>query len=151
MWVSPEIEFAHPELRRSLDGGAQFGDVLTLTGYRLNGERFKTGDVVELMTYWRALRTVDAEDDWVTFVHLLDANSEVIGGIDVLHCPPTGWFPGDVAVQVHRFSVAGDAPAGQQVFPEIGVYRRSTGRLPVVVDGEPVGDRVLFAPVEIGK
>ena len=105
--------------------------------------------MVELVTYWRALRTVTDEDDWVTFVHLLDVNSQVRGGTDVLHCPPTGWQPGDLVVQVHRFTLSAEAVAGQDVYPEIGVYRRSTGRLPVVLDGAAVADRVLLVPVAV--
>ena len=62
----------------------------------------------------------------------------------MLHCPPTGWLPGDVAVQVHRFSIAADAPSGE-AYLEVGVYRRGSNlRLPVLVDGQTAGDRVLL-------
>lgn len=152
MWVSSETQFTHPELRRSLNDGAQFGDVLALTGYRLNGDRFKKGDVVELVTYWHALRTVQAQDDWDTFVHLLNENSQVIGGTDVLDSPPTGWRPGDTVVQVHRFHVGEASPpkgSPQEAWIEIGVYRHKAGRLPVMLNDEIVGDRVLLAPVSI--
>jgi hypothetical protein len=121
---------------------------MALVGYRVNDGPFAPGDTVELVTYWRALRTVKEQDDWVTFVHLLDVNSQVLGGVDLLHCPPTGWMPGDLAVQVHRFVIDGSATSGKG-FLEIGVYRRSTGRLPVVIeDGDDAaGDRVLLSPV----
>jgi hypothetical protein len=105
--------------------------------------------VVELVTYWRALRAVEAQDDWVTFVHLLDANSKLIGSTDVLHCPPTGWYPGDIAVQVHRFAIADSAPPGKAAYLEAGIYRRSTGRLPVMDGAEQIGDRVLLSPIDI--
>jgi hypothetical protein len=94
------------------------------------------------------LRTVQDQDDWKTFVHLLDMNSTVIGGVDVLHAPPTGWYPGDVIVQVHDLIVDPSAPVGEAYW-EVGVYRDETGRLPVIVDGQAVGDRVLLAPVTI--
>ena len=149
MWLSPEIRFDQPELRRELEEGARFGDVMALIGYRIVGESFQPGDGVELVTYWRALRTAQAEDDWVTFVHLLDANSRQVGGVDVLHCPPTGWQPGDTVVQVHRFTVGADVPRKEQAYLEIGVYRRSTGRLPVLIGGESAGDRVLLEPLEV--
>jgi hypothetical protein len=156
-WISPEMQFTQPELRQALDESPRFGDVMALVGYRLTSHpdgRVRPGDAVEMLTYWRALRTVEprhlgpAEDDWVTFVHLLDPQSAVIGGVDVLHCPPTGWLPGDVAVQVHTFAVAGDAPAGE-VFLEVGVYRRGSGRIPVLVDGQPAGDRVLLESMHV--
>jgi len=148
-WISSEVRFTQPELRQDLPGAAQFGDVMSLVAYRLNEESFAPGDVVELVTYWRALRTVTDEDDWVTFVHLLDVNSQLRGGTDVLHCPPTGWQPGDLVVQVHRFILSSEAVAGQNVYLEIGVYRRSTGRLPVVLDGADVADRVLLEPIAV--
>ena len=149
MWVSPEVQFTQPELRRSLEDPAQFGEVMALVGYELNGRTFQPGEVVQLVTYWRALRTVQAEDDWSTFVHILDGNSQVRGGVDVLHCPPTGWLPGDVAVQVHRFSIREDAPRNQSMYLEMGVYRRTAGRLPVWIDGAAAGDRVLLPSVRI--
>ncbi len=154
MWISPEVQFTQPELRQQLEGPAQFGDVMALVGYRLDGEEIGRGqavgrgDTVELVTYWRALRTVRAQDDWNTFVHLLDRDSKVIGGVDVLHSPPTGWRPGDVVVQVHAFHVAADAPQGP-AYLEIGVYRHQTGRQPVLVDGQAAGDRVLLEPVRV--
>jgi hypothetical protein len=154
MWISPEIQFTQPELRQTLDAPPRFGDVMALVGYRLvSGEPVRAGATVELVTYWRALRTVEAEDDWVTFVHLLDARSDVMGGVDVLHCPPTGWLPGDVAVQVHTFHIAADAPSGD-AYLEIGVYRRgspvrASTRMPVIVDGQPAGDRVLLEPLRV--
>lgn len=149
-WISPEVQFTQPEVRRELQVPVQFGDAMALVGYRLNdASPLRPGDVVELVTYWRALRTVHREDDWVTFVHLLDADSREIGGTDVLHSPPTGWHPGDVVVQVHRFSVAEDAPLGQEAYLELGVYRRSTGRVPVIVDGQPAADRVLLSPIKV--
>jgi 4-amino-4-deoxy-L-arabinose transferase-like glycosyltransferase len=170
MWISPEVQFTQPELRQRLGGPAQFGDVMALVGYRLSGHGSESGqdsesspgsesgqgsgqtvgrgESVELVTYWRALRTVQAQDDWDTFVHLLDRDSKVIGAVDVLHSPPTGWQPGDVVVQVHVFDVAADAPQGP-AYLEIGVYRHQTGRQPVVVDGQVVGDRVLLDPVRV--
>jgi hypothetical protein len=122
---------------------------MELVGYRVLAENaLSPGDVVELVTYWRALRTVEAEDDWNTFVHLLDGQSTEIGGVDVLHCPPTGWLPGDIAVQVHSFVVAEGAPSGE-AYLEIGVYRRGSGRLPVLGAGQASGDRVLLETLRV--
>jgi hypothetical protein len=149
MWVSHETLFTQPELRQVVDEPPHFADVMELVRYRIAPDgTLEAGDTVELVTYWRALRAVEGEDDWNTFVHLLDPQSTVIGGVDVLHCPPTGWLPGDVAVQVHSFTIAGDAPVGE-AYLEIGVYRRDSGRIPVQVDGRTTGDRVLLEPLRI--
>jgi 4-amino-4-deoxy-L-arabinose transferase-like glycosyltransferase len=149
VWVSPETRFDQPALRQELQGEVQFGDLAALVGYRLNGTSFQPGDVVEVITYWRAQRTVSAEDDWATFVHLLDVDSNLIGSADVLDCPPTGWYPGDIVVQVHRFQVSTNSARGVQAYLELGLYRRSTGRLPVVVEGQAIADRLLLVPVEV--
>jgi hypothetical protein len=149
VWVSPEVRFDSPEVRREIEGGAAFGDLAALIGYERSAQAVAPGQLIELVTYWRARRTAVGEDDWVSFVHLLDAESNVIGGVDVLHCPPTGWMPGDIVVQVHRFAVDQAAPRGAEAQLEIGLYRRSTGRLPVIIEGEAVGDRLLLAPVTV--
>jgi len=146
-WLSPEVQFTQPELRQALDGPAQFGDLMSLLAYRLNATVFAPGGTVELVTYWRAQRAAIAQDDWRTFVHLLDGQSRELGGVDVLHCPPTGWLPGDVIIQVHRFRVSEGATPGE-AYLEVGVYRHTTGRLPVVTT-QAVADRVLLAPVQV--
>jgi hypothetical protein len=151
-WISPEIQFTQPELRQTLDEPPRFGAVMALVSYRIPSHptgQIHPGETLELVTYWRALRTVEAEDDWNTFLHLLDAQSTLIGGVDVLHCPPTGWLPGDVAVQVHSMPIAPDAPSGE-AFLELGVYRRGTERrIPVQVDDRTTVDRVLLQPLQI--
>lgn len=149
LWISPETQFTQPGLRQPLVGGAHFGDVMALVAYRLSQATFKPGDTVELVTYWRALRTVQEQNDWDTFVHLLDQNGQVIGGTDVLDCPPTGWQPGDVIAQVHRVQVGEAAPG--EAFIEVGVYRHTAGRLLVMVDSQIVAERVLLSPVQIVK
>jgi len=151
MWVSPQVRLIGPATWQPVVGSAPFGDVMALVGYRLNGQVFKPGDVVELVSYWRALRTVQAEDDWSTFVHLLDRDSQVMGGVDVLHCPPTGWYPGDIAVQVHRLTVGKTHSSEQEMYLEIGVYRRTASRLSVRIDGQVAGDRLLLSPVRISS
>ena len=150
LWVSPETRFDQPALRQEIQGEAQFGELVALLDYRINATAFHPGDTIEVVTYWRALDTVEAQDDWATFVHLLDIDSQIIGSIDVLHCPPTGWYPGDTIVQVHRFQVDPDPPGGAGPgYLEVGLYRHSTGRLPILVDGQPAADRVLLVPVEV--
>lgn len=132
-----------------MTGLAVFGDLIELAGYRLNGASVAPGDTVELVSYWRALRTAHDEDNWVTFVHLLDAAGGYLGGVDVLGCPPTGWLPGDVVVQVHRFVVPAGALHGTVAYLEMGFYQRPDRRLQVQIEGLPVDNRVLLAPVTI--
>jgi 4-amino-4-deoxy-L-arabinose transferase-like glycosyltransferase len=148
LWASDEVQFAQPEQRQRLVGPAQFGDLIALIGYQIDDLGPSPGETIELVTYWRALRTAVEEDGWKTFVHLLDVESRELGGVDVLNAPPTGWWPGDVIVQVHSLRVQPGAPSGE-AYLEVGVYRDGTGRLPLIVDGERGGDRVLLEPVTI--
>jgi hypothetical protein len=119
-----------------------------LLAYRLNGTHFVPGDTVELVTYWRAEGTF--QQDLAIFAHLLDAQSQERGGQDVLNVPSTTWQANDVVVQVHRFAVATDAPAGPH-YLELGWYDRETlARLPVLTNTEDaIADRLLLHPIEI--
>ena len=63
----------------------------------------QAGQHVNLMTYWRA------GDKAVTplqmFVHVLDANGNVVAQADRLDASPFGWQAGDVIAQVHQLDV----------------------------------------------
>ena len=150
VWVSAEVNFATdppPGVRQELPLPVSFNDQVTLLAYRLNGTSFAPGDTVELVTYWRAEGTF--RQDLAIFAHLLDAQSQERGGQDVLNVPSTTWQAGDVVVQVHRFVVAADATSGTH-YLELGWYDRATlDRLPVLVSGEAVADRLLLHPIEI--
>ena len=51
--------------------------------------------------------------------------------------------------QIHRFKLQPDLGAGP-VALEVGIYRRSDWmRLPVLVDGDVVGDSVLLQSLEV--
>ena len=129
MWVSPEVQFTQPELRQALDEPARFGDVMALIGYRLDAASSLSApaSAVELVTYWRALRTVEAEDDWVTFVHLLDATEhrDRRAWTCCTARPPAGcratW-----SSRCTPFASPDDAPSGE-AYLEVGVYRRRIG------------------------
>ena len=137
----PVLEQAAAELHEVLSNDLRYSGVFDLLDERLYG---LVGESTPEKMPYEQWDSVGAE--WVL---LLDVNSQVRGGTDVLHCPPTGWRPGDLVVQVHRFALSAEAVAGQKLYPEVGVYRRSTGRLPVVLDGADVADRVLLAPVAV--
>jgi len=134
-----------------------FGDALQLLGYDLRTPTVVPGGTVELVTLWqvtdpqplrpRDLSDVDAE--LVLFTHALDAAGAVVGQEDRLDAPAWDWQAGDVIAQLHRFALPHDLPPGP-VALEVGAYRRANlTRLPVLVDGVVVDDRVLLQPVEV--
>ncbi|MDY7040513.1 MAG: glycosyltransferase family 39 protein [Chloroflexota bacterium] len=152
VWASAEVNFAAdpaPGARQELSLPVNFDDQVKLLAYRLNGTRFAPGDTVEVITYWRAEGTF--RQDLTIFVHLLDAQSQERGGQDALHVPSTTWRAGDVVIQVHRFAVTPDALAGVH-YLELGWYDRDTLiRLPVLVQGEAIADRLLMQPIEVAQ
>ena len=148
--TSPEVEFLSGDpqgLRQLRSLPVNFGHQFDFLGYEWLNQNLRPGEQVELLTYWRVRSRLDGQRK--VFVHLLDAHSQVRGGHDGLDVGSNSLQPGDVVVQLHRFSVAADAqPDEHQI--EIGLYDPATGqRLNVLVNGVPVADRLLLEAVEV--
>jgi hypothetical protein len=135
-----------------------FGAV-QLLGYDLRTPQIAPGGTVELVTFWRVIdpgplqprNLSNAEEDWVVFTHALDGAGSVVGQEDRLDAPAWDWQAGDVIAQIHRFALQPTLSEGPIVL-EIGMYRRSDGlRLPVLAEGNVVGNRALLQPLEIVK
>ena len=83
------------------------------------------------------------------FVHLLDSQSTVWAGRDILSVATAGWEAGDIFAQAHHFPLPSDIPAGQYQV-EIGVYSRTDMQRFVVFEGgQPVADRLLLEPISV--
>jgi len=130
---------------------------LQLLGYDLRTPAAAPGGTVKLVTLWqvtdpqplRPQPLADVTGELVIFTHALDATGTVVGQEDRLDAPAWDWQAGDVIAQMHRFRLPPELPPGP-VTLEVGVYRHATlVRLPVLVDGVSVGNRVLLQPVEI--
>ena len=143
-WFSTEEPLAAYE---PLALPVNFGDVIELIGYDLRTPIIGSDRTVELLTVWqiRAPFTPEA----IIFTHLLDHGGHVAGQVDQLDVPSWHWQPGDAFVQLHRFPV--DADAALDLYHlETGIYTRGDqARLPVLVNGAAVDDRVLLSPVEV--
>jgi 4-amino-4-deoxy-L-arabinose transferase-like glycosyltransferase len=123
------------------------GDVVELVGYDLRTPIVEPGQKVELLTAWRVRAPFTPEA--IMFTHVLDHNGTVVGQTDRLDVPSWQWQPGDAFVQLHRFPVDPDAPPGLYHL-EIGMYtQQDPTRLPILVDGAAVDDRILLSTVEI--
>ena len=143
-WFSDEEPLAAYE---PLALPVNFGDVVELIGYELHTPIVGPDRTVELLTVWQVRAPFTAEA--VIFTHLLDHGGHVAGQVDQLSIPSWHWQPGDAFVQVHRFPVDADATPGLYHL-ETGLYtREDLARLPTLVNGAALDDRVLLSPLEI--
>ena len=148
--TSSEVEFLSGDpqgLRQLRSLPVNFGHQFDFLGYEWLNQNLRPGEQVELLTYWRVRSRLDGQRK--VFVHLLDAHSQVRGGHDGLDVGSNSLQPGDVVVQLHRFSVSADAQPGKHQV-EVGLYDPATGRrLDVLVNGVAVADRLLLEAVAV--
>jgi len=102
------------------------------------------GSVIEFTVFWRALRKL--EISYQSFVHVLDANGELVAQSDKLNPGefPTNRWPLDKYVpDVHRITLPDDLPAGEYTVVT-GLWVMGEGwRLPVFDEnGDTTGDKV---------
>jgi hypothetical protein len=130
---------------------------LELLGYHLRTPMASPGGTVELVALWRATTdralpphySADAEPELVFFTHALDKDGVIVGQEDRLDAPNWDWKTGDVIAQIHRFTLRSDVPLGS-ITLEVGVYQQADlTRLPVMMDGIVVGDKILLSEVEV--
>jgi 4-amino-4-deoxy-L-arabinose transferase-like glycosyltransferase len=156
--ISDEATFAPgaaPDLRREVLPPLRFGDRLDLLGYRLLSGALRPGSQWQVVTYWRA--TTDGGDPpfdrlrtpLKLFVQVLDDAGNVRAQHDGLDVPVFGWREGDLLAQLHTLSLPEDLAPGRY-WVQLGVYEtQTTERLPVLLDGTPVGTRLLLPPLEV--
>jgi len=123
------------------------GPNLALAGYRLSPPVLYSGAELALVTFWQVHGP--EEEDLVLFTHLLDDDGHVVGQSDRLDAPAWNWRAGDLLAQVHHLTIPTDLPPDRYHL-QVGAYHRADGaRLPVLVAGQPVDDRVLLQPAEV--
>jgi hypothetical protein len=151
-WWSPATSFTPDEPLRDaipLTLPVDFGHRVELLGYRSPDGPLTAGDAFQVITVWRVLAEV--KPPVAIFVHLLDAEGQLVAGWDGLDVAPLGWESGDVFVQTHHLTVPADAPPEFYLL-ELGIYSPETlerWSLFASVDEAATADRVLLAPVEV--
>jgi len=151
------------------------GHIVAFVGHQLETPSVAPGGTVELLTFWRVLDPSTGSgcpstsfaprpsgqstakrrtgcEELVFFTHVLDAGGQIAGQQDRLDVPRWNWSPGDLFVQLHRFSI--DASLEPGLYPlEIGVYARTEGypRLAVYDPADPsvVTDHIQLPPLEV--
>jgi len=135
-----------PDQSHRLTAPVDFGDEYALLGYEVLGDAMP-GAELRVVTIWRVAH--DAPVDSSTFLHILDANGALVSqhdGFDV-------WTPAlkanDIVVQLHTMEIPPDAAPGSYRI-QTGLYLRAQEeRLPVLVNGEALSDRVWLDTVEV--
>ncbi|RLC61472.1 MAG: hypothetical protein DRI48_10715 [Chloroflexi bacterium] len=122
---------------------------LTFLGHNTTGLPARSGQTVEVTTWWR----VDSlpERPLSIMMHLMgpDPGDGPVAVGDGLGVPVESWQVGDVIVQRHLLALPASAPAGEYV-PVTGVYwLDSLERWSVSVNRNPIGDQVALSPFSV--
>lgn len=133
-----------------------FGNALQFLGYDLPHSHIAPGEILYFVTLWKvndpeALELGEALniDGLVFFTHALNSSGNVFTQEDRLDAPTWCWKVNDIIAQIHQLKF----PSNWQPSPttlEIGVFRRNKlTRLPIIVNGVEVGNRVLIRTPEL--
>jgi hypothetical protein len=136
-------------LRRPIDLPVNFGNVMHFLGHDQSPDEVGPGGTLEVVLYWQLLQR--PERHYSIFVHLLDAESQIVGEFDANWYGTKFWREdgGEVLLGYYPLRIKPDVPPGEYQL-EIGVYHQPTGeRLPVYENGEMVADRLLLRPVTV--
>jgi len=138
-----------------------FGGVMKLLSYDLSipntqypiSTHLKPGDSLTVTLYWQSL--AEMNQDYSTFVHLLDENELIVAQRDMYPgqglYPTSLWAIGDTIANRYVLLLPETAFAPNRAQLEVGLYDFATGeRLPAYgPNGEPLGDNARFHEIEI--
>lgn len=119
-----------------------FDDTIDLLGFQIMTGT-STSDL-SVLTYWeiQALPQLNLQ----LFVHVVSADDRVITQHDGFGAPPADWLVGDIVLQVTRLNLSEDHIEPEWI--EVGWYdQNSSQRLPILVNGQASGDRLLLGQV----
>jgi len=136
---------------QSYDVQVRFGLDISLTGYTLDRTEVAPGRILRVALDWSA--DVAPQKDYKVFVHLLDAQGQIVAQHDGDpvggSMPSSGWLAGESIADNHGVMVPLETPAGEYRLV-LGMYEPETGeRLPVARTGEPAGDSLSLARVVV--
>lgn len=151
--ISSNVALPMTRDARSMSLPLKFGDQFAFLGYQVldavTNADVASGAEFRLITMWRVLR--DSPEPVNVFVHLLNGEGDLVGQHDGFDVWAPSLHQGDLVAQLHPVPLEADvdvgSDAGAQPSPiQIGVYRRvDMQRLPVIVDGAEITDRLWLA------
>ncbi|HDQ71167.1 MAG TPA: phospholipid carrier-dependent glycosyltransferase [Chloroflexi bacterium] len=138
---------AHPgEIPNPIN--VNFGNRITLAGYRLDRRAAHPGEAITLTLYWQA--QVNLQKDYRIFAHVLGINDQVWANTDSPPgVPSSQWHPGEIVQDVRPLQVGETTPPDFYDI-EVGVYRFEDGHLRVIAaDGRPLDKHVLLSKIRV--
>ncbi|NDJ53461.1 MAG: phospholipid carrier-dependent glycosyltransferase [Chloroflexi bacterium] len=149
------VSYAVPALESDdepIDVDAQFGDTIQLSGYKLSNGDLMAGDALGVTLYWQADKVISTR--YKVFVHLYADDDTLISQHDAEPAnnanPTVNWTPGDVIVDNHGLLVPPEVAPGRYQLA-IGLYDFSGARLPIRLEGESIGERLVLQEIVIGE
>ena len=122
---------------------------VTFLGYRFEADAATPGETLILWTYWSVSSASDSPLSLMA--HLLDREGRPITVGDGLGVPVENWRVGDIIVQRHVLEIPPNAAPGAY-WVQTGAYALADlQRLAVISDGQPIGDRIILARLEVGQ
>lgn len=129
----------------------RFGDTIRLQGYALGSESFAAGDILPVTLFWESEASVPGR--YKVTVQLLDGAGQLMAQHDGEPtdglAPTDGWQPGQRVLDRHGVILPGDLLPGPYILA-VALYHIASGeRLPVTLNGEPVGNLLVLTDVEV--
>ncbi|KAA3664531.1 MAG: hypothetical protein DWQ04_05240 [Chloroflexi bacterium] len=133
------------------DEPVNFDDTLQLLGYDVQTPVVGIGEFVQVATLWQVIEPISIE--MRLFTHVLGADGVPVLQQDKLDVPPESWQPSDYFIQLHTFRVKEETAVSQYPI-SVGAYTcpetcEKAQRLPILSDGEPVGDSLTIQMLEV--
>ncbi len=111
------------------------------------GNNIEAGQVLPITLYWQSLKRLP--NNYQAFVHILDAQGNLVAQHDGLQLPTTKWGQGEVVVDRHEISLPLEIPPGQYRV-QVGLYDlNSLQRLPVLDNVSALKDVVILGNIII--
>jgi 4-amino-4-deoxy-L-arabinose transferase-like glycosyltransferase len=135
----------------TLPGEARFGASIQLNGFSLSDTTLAPGEALGVSLHWATDSPLG--ERYKVFVHLYAPDGTTIvaqhdaepgGGLT----PTDDWTPGQMVQDNHGLLLPPEAAPGVYQLA-VGLYDVEGDRLPVTLDGAPVGDRLTLSEVVV--
>ncbi len=157
--LSLEIDVPHsrkftPPKTVQTKSALSFGDSINLIGYEITPKAYYSGETIEVVLYWKALKT--QRQTYYSSLHLLDTNMDMWAQNDQLLGGPymnVLWTPGEIIRQTHQIRLNSQVPPGLHQL-ELGVYAYEQQRfehLPIRtrITQPPVSQKPIIAQIRV--